>query len=69
MITILIITIYVLSVLLTRWVMIKRIKKFKTYYSHGLWYIPILNIISIFNILLDDFDKSKIYKWWTGEDI
>jgi hydrogenase-4 membrane subunit HyfE len=67
MITILI-TIYLLSVLLTRWVMIRRIKKMKSYYPHGGWYLPLLNILSIFLILKDDFDGGKIYKWWTGDN-
>jgi hypothetical protein len=64
MITILI-TIYILSVLLTRWVMIRRIKKRKPYYIHGMWYIPLLNIISIFDVLSDD---NELYKWWTGDN-
>jgi hydrogenase-4 membrane subunit HyfE len=64
MITILI-TIYLLSVLLTRWVMIRRIKKMKSYYPHTVWYIPLLNIISIIDILRDD---NELYKWWTGDN-
>ena len=65
MIILIITTIYVLSVLLTRWVMIRRIKEMKSYYPHKAWYIPLLNIISIFDVLSDD---NELYKWWTGDN-
>jgi|LakMenE18May11ns_1017448.scaffolds.fasta_scaffold8743464_1 hypothetical protein len=69
MITILI-TIYLLSVLLTRWVMIKRIKKRKSYYSHSSWYVPLINIILTIQVLYDNINLSqnKFYKWWTGDN-
>jgi uncharacterized membrane protein YidH (DUF202 family) len=65
MIILIIITIYVLSVLLTRWVMIRQMIKMKSYYPHRVWYIPLLNIISIFDVLSDD---DEFYKWWTGDN-
>lgn len=68
----LIITIYILSVLLTRWVMIKRIKKRKPYYIHGMWYLPLINIILAIEVLYDNdninLSQSKLYKWWTGDN-
>jgi hypothetical protein len=65
MIILIITTIYVLSVLLTRWVMIRQMIKMKSYYPHRVWYIPLLNIIFIFDVLSDDND---FYKWWTGDN-
>jgi hypothetical protein len=65
MIILIITTIYVLSVLLTRWVMIRQMIKMKSYYPHRVWYIPLLNIISIFDVLSDD---NELYKWWTGDN-
>jgi hydrogenase-4 membrane subunit HyfE len=68
----LIITIYILSVLLTRWVMIKRIKKRKPYYIHGMWYLPLINILLTIEVLYDNdninLSQSRFYKWWTGDN-
>jgi hypothetical protein len=71
MITITTITIYLLTVLLTRWVMINSMRKKRWYYPPMLWIIPLANIIFTIKVIFDnsDIQQSKIYKWWTGEDI
>ena len=70
MITITTITIYLLSVLLTRWVMINSMKKKRSYYHYEVWTIPLANIICSIKVLYanSNIKESKVYKWWIGED-